>query len=370
LPCLGSFWAGRQINGLVLVRVQYRSLFRFHNPILSWIMTEWAYDKNKRWAMRMSPRKPDLHHIWNPQRLKEIESMFFQRFLSKYLLAFLTLAVVPVFAGNNTNFTYLALGDSVSFGFDPTLLVPGQPLPRPDKFKGYPEVVADSEHLSQSKKEINASCPGETSASFLDTSIPDNGCNSPHLQPPLPPLPGFKTTIGLHTNYTESQVAFAVSQLASNKHIDIVTLSIGGNDLLLVENNCTGASNFADCVHTQLTAVLPAYGNNLAQILTAIRAHYAGTLVLVKYYSPSADPLFLQAVGALNQVMVQVGASFGVKFADGFAAFQLASALFQGDPCAAGLLVRLNATTCDVHPSPQGRDLLAATVLLSMGDKH
>jgi hypothetical protein len=40
-------------------------------------------------------------------------------------------------------------------------------------------------------------------------------------------------------------------------------------------------------------------------------------------------------------------------------AFQVASALHLEDPCAADLLVRLNATTCDVDPSQLGRDLLA-----------
>jgi hypothetical protein len=78
----------------------------------------------------------------------------------------------------------------------------------------------------------------------------------------------------------------------------------------------------------------------------------------------------------LNQVMTQVGANFGVKVADAFTAFQIASALFPspapphaGDPCAAGLLIRLNSTTCDVHPSPLGRDLIASTVVLAAFDR-
>lgn len=87
---------------------------------------------------------------------------------------------------------------------------------------------------------------------------------------------------------------------------------------------------------------------------------------MVKYYAPNADPLFLQAVDALNDVMVAVGSQFGVKCADGFGAFQLASALFQGDPCKAGLLVQLSPTSCDVHPSKLGQDLLAATVEIAI----
>jgi len=92
-------------------------------------------------------------------------------------------------------------------------------------------------------------------------------------------------------------------------------------------------------------------------------------LVLVKNYAPNADPLFIEAIGALDFYMTQVGTNFGAKFADGFTAFQIASALYGGDPCAAGLLIRLSATTCDVHPSPLGRDLLASTVIVASQGK-
>src|SRR5215471_21762585 len=89
--------------------------------------------------------------------------------------------IAPAFAANETNYTYLALGDSVPFGLNITLLPPfSQKLPTPAEFVGYPEPVAASEHLLQSKQEVNASCPGETSGSFLNASMPDNGCNSPH----------------------------------------------------------------------------------------------------------------------------------------------------------------------------------------------
>jgi hypothetical protein len=55
---------------------------------------------------------------------------------------------------------------------------------------------------------------------------------------------------------------------------------------------------------------------------------------LVNNYSPSADPLFIEAVFALDQLTKQVGTNSCVKIADGFTAFQIASALHNGDPCA------------------------------------
>jgi lysophospholipase L1-like esterase len=289
------------------------------------------------------------------------------RFLTIQALA-LGLLVAPLFGGNDKNFTYLALGDSIAFGYNPTLFPPYQPaspVPTPGEFVGYPERVADFLHLLQSKKEVNAACPGETSGSFLDVSLPDNGCNG---------LNGFKNAIGLHTNYTdytESQASFAASELASNKHIDLVTLSIGGNDLLLLEKACSfnGPLNPPDtaCVGQGLSAVLAKYGQHLFDILTAIRANYKGTLVVMTSYVPNASTLFQTAIVALNGTMVGVASSFHVKFADGFTAFQIASIPAGGDPCAAGLLIRLPppapSGSCDVHPSPIGRDILALTVL-------
>ena len=297
----------------------------------------------------------------------------FIRVMNKAVFAIvLTIAIIPAFAGNEKNYGYLALGDSVSFGLNPTIL--GQiPPPRPEDFTGYPQIVAERKKLLKTKKAIDASCPGETSASFL-LGPPDNGCMGPGPQG----QPPFRTSIGLHTNYAGTQAQFAAAELASNKHINLVTLSIGGNDLLLVLAKCTAnpTPTFAACVSNLLPTVLQAYGANLAQILGTIRAHYSGTLILVKYYSPSTDPLFLQAVGALNQVMMDVNTAgrFGVTFADGFTAFQIAATMLNhdptnADPCQAGLLIRVSATACDVHPSLAGQYVLATTVLLALRDE-
>jgi lysophospholipase L1-like esterase len=268
----------------------------------------------------------------------------------------------PLFAGNDKNFTYLALGDSVAFGLNPTLLVPNQPPPAPSVFVGYPEIVAQVEHLLKPRKEVNAACPGETSSSFITSGVPDYGCNSPGPQG----QPPFKTFFGLHTTYPDTQLNFAVSELSTNKHINLVTLGIGSNDVLLLIGNCSKDPNPTGCVNAGIPDVLQTFEHNLGKILTAIRteARYEGTLVLVEYYSPSAD---LNAIAqALNAMMVVVGMQFGALFADGFTAFELAASPYGGDVCKAGLLIRLSPTTCDIHPSPSGRDLLAATVLASI----
>jgi lysophospholipase L1-like esterase len=167
---------------------------------------------------------------------------------------------------------------------------------------------------------------------------------------------------------------FAEKQLKSNKRINLVTLSIGANDVLLILPQLQQCGTDQGCANGVLKPVLETYGNNLAIILSKIRADYSGTLIMTKYYSPA--PVLDSLTVAVNDVMTQVVAQLSkqpnfapVQFADGFTAFQLVSALHNHDACQAGLVVRLPdpppAPPCDIHPSRLGQDLLAATVELA-----
>lgn len=64
---------------------------------------------------------------------------------------------------------YLALGDSVSFGF---ITQAGFEYGNPENFVGFPDYVGAELRLDTA----NASCPGETTASFLSATGADNGC--------------------------------------------------------------------------------------------------------------------------------------------------------------------------------------------------
>jgi lysophospholipase L1-like esterase len=278
-------------------------------------------------------------------------------------------------AQNADNHAYLALGDSVAFGMNVTLVPPyakPNPQPTPSQFIGYPEALATVEGWDASQL-VDASCPGETSGSFLNSLLPDNGCNSVHVV--LPPLgkillpvidPPFKTTYGLHTRYNGAQMQFALDQFKTNKKINLVSLSIGANDVLLVLPAIELCGGVSLCVNTVLTPVLSLYAVNLRAILTKIHENYQGTLVLLTYYSP--DPSLDAIAQALNKVMVQVGSQFPqAVIADGYAAFHAASAAYGDSACQAGLLIKLpaspyNSFPCDIHPSALGRVLLAATV--------
>jgi hypothetical protein len=68
--------------------------------------------------------------------------------------------------------------------------------------------------------------------------------------------------------------------------------------------------------------------------------------------------------------MTTAGTSYGAVIAHGYEAFQAAAAPFAGDSCKAGLLIVTSTSplTCDVHPTPAGRDLLAGAVVKAVQD--
>src|SRR5689334_16720194 len=70
--------------------------------------------------------------------------------------------------------TYLALGDSVPFGYQESAVVPAPDYPDASSFVGYPELAGSALHVHV----FNAACPGETSASLIDASKPSNGCEN------------------------------------------------------------------------------------------------------------------------------------------------------------------------------------------------
>jgi lysophospholipase L1-like esterase len=248
--------------------------------------------------------------------------------------------------------TYLALGDSVAFGYVPPQAVPAPDYSDPGSFVGYPEDVARALHIRVS----NASCPGETTASFLVPGAPSNGCeNSPGSST------GYRTLYPLHVPYRGTQMQYALRYLAVHRQTRLVTIDIGANDVFLCEETMPdGCTSQAD-----LQAVLQQIQANLAAIYTKIRhvAHYHGLLVALTYYSLSySDPAQVAGAEALNSAIASVTEKFGGKVADGFAAFEGPSAAFGGSPCAAGLLIKLPDGTCNIHPSPAGHLLLARAI--------
>lgn len=247
--------------------------------------------------------------------------------------------------------TYLALGDSITFGYEEPTVVPAPNYADAASFIGYPEVLASELHL----KVVNAACPGETSGSLIDATAQSNGCENTPGQGNV----GYRTLHPLHVNYSGSQLSFAVSYLKKHHSVRLVSLLVGGNDYFLcVESTADHCASLAE-----QTAVVATIAKNDATIMSTIRkkAHYNGQLVIVTQYSTSAS--LSQSTALLNEAVDGAVKPFHVEVADGFGEFQAAAAHSGGDPCTAGLLTQLGPpSNCGVHPSYAGQALLAQAV--------
>lgn len=251
----------------------------------------------------------------------------------------------PSFAGENDSF--LALGDSVPFGF---IASDGFAYVNPKNFIGYPDYVG-----AEGLDVTNAACPGETTSSFISSTGPDNGCRP------------FRSRFPLHVGYTSTQLDFATNFVSTHRQARLVTIQLGANDGFLLEKACNG--NFA-CIQAGLPQTLGTLSLNMNTILGSLRAAgFHGVLAVVNYYSTDyTDPQQTGLTILLNQALAAVANANGAVVADVFTAFQAAAStpFAGGKTCRAGLL-NVNPSdptqaTCDVHPTQSGHQLIADTV--------
>ena len=253
-------------------------------------------------------------------------------------------------AASSSN-SYLALGDSVPFGY---FVGAGYEYYYPANFVSY----GDYDSLAFGVTVVNASCPGETSSSFLSSTAPDNGCHE------------YRSLFPLHVVYGSvhaTQYSFATGYLRLNPSTPLVTIQLGADDLLLLEEQCNGNPQ---CIQNGLPQVYATAEANMAHILAGLRATgYTGAIVIVNYYSPDYSNQFeTQAIAGLNQAITAPASQYGAVVADVFTAFQNAASnqFAMGNTCAAGLLAAANPQTspptCDVHPSQFGHKLISSVI--------
>ncbi|HEX2647046.1 MAG TPA: SGNH/GDSL hydrolase family protein [Candidatus Dormibacteraeota bacterium] len=271
-------------------------------------------------------------------------------------LALFFVAAVPAAADDpGEGNTYLALGDSVTFGFSPLLN-----RSNASNFIGYPAIVGERLQMSVT----NPACSGEATGSFISMTGLDNACRP------------YRAFFPLHVNYAGTQLAFAVNFLKNNPNTSLVTFMLDANDFFRVSEGTPGPAPWppSGCYTPDLVTYFATCAvQNITTIFKAIRGTgYQGLLVVLTYYALdyTSIPGLLVTQGLLNKAMLTAGAPFGITVADGFGAFQQAAAPFGGSSCKAGLLIVLSTSplTCDVHPTPKGRDLLAGAVVRAVQD--
>jgi lysophospholipase L1-like esterase len=241
---------------------------------------------------------------------------------------------------------YLALGDSVTFGYEEPGVVPSPRYGDATSFVAYPELVGAALGL----KVVNAACPGETSASLIDPSAPSLGCEN-----------AYRRASPLHVRYRGGQLSFAVRYLRHHhRAVRVVSLMIGANDLF----RCQATT--ADGCSAELPRTLRRVGRDVRRIVAALRdqGHYRGRLAIVGYYALDyASAVQRRIVARLNATVRGAARPFGIVVANGFGRLSAAARHSAGNSCDAGLLTQLGRPgKCGIHPSYAGQALLALAV--------
>lgn len=245
--------------------------------------------------------------------------------------------------------SYLALGDSLAFGYSEAKFNSLYPNESPAAYDtGYVDDFAHVLKLGDpSLQVINDGCPGETTESFI------NGPCAYQLEFPL------------HHPYvggaTSSQLSDALAYL--NAHpgaVNPITLDIGANDALgVIETTC---KREPECVVKDAPALFAHIAVNLGLILADLRAAAPhATLIVLGLYNPFGEKLAGgdALTAQLNEVMSKVASSAGARFADPLPVFNPPGALEKPTIC---LLTNMCTPLEDIHPTDLGYAVLAGLI--------
>jgi lysophospholipase L1-like esterase len=253
----------------------------------------------------------------------------------------------PPFAGRPGNhaLTYLALGDSLAFGYSQAKfnsLLPAEPASAYDT--GYVDDFGKLLGLFEpGVQTVNDGCPGETTESFIKGPC------------------AYGVQFPLHHPYSGSQLADALSYLGSHPGaVNPITIDIGANDALgVIEGVCKLE---AKCVQEQAPALFVRVGTNLALILGQLRAAAPTAKVIVLgLYNPFGESITGgdALTAKLNEVMAADAAGVGARFANPLPVFNPPGALEQSTLCT---LTNICTSLKDIHPTDLGYAVLGGLV--------
>jgi lysophospholipase L1-like esterase len=275
--------------------------------------------------------------------------------------------------------TYLALGDSLAYGYHAAQFkseLESKGFVEPTTFdEGYVDDFGFTLKLTHPKLQvINDGCPGETTDTFIKGSGIAGFCAGGPTGTPFP-------YAFLHHPYTPhtSQLADALAILKENPNVSPITLDIGANDVLqFLASKCGFPSTFA-CSPAEVEAEFAHVASNVLSILTQLHAAAPNAqMVLLGLYNPY--PTVLPAPGgdkttaALNAALQSVAAAVpGTSFANPELAFN--PSILVGAPETADLPTicaftamcpggTFNPTSpnADIHPTTLGYGVMAGVV--------
>ena len=201
--------------------------------------------------------------------------------------SFLILLLLPIssaFAATHTptqaaligpGANYLALGDSLAYGYQPNL----------DYSHGYADDFYTNLKSHGTTSYANMACPGETTTSMIN-----GGCSFSVLRT---------------YPYTGSQLNAAVSYLQSHAgQVSPITLDIGANDMLhdINTSTCTISSTWDSDLATMDTNLTQVILPKLTAALT-VSGQRRGDLLLMNYYDPYQNicPALVSYTQEINQ---------------------------------------------------------------------
>jgi len=233
---------------------------------------------------------------------------------------------------------YLALGDSLAFGFQFAIFNQHFPTVPPELFRGYVDDFSQMlQGIRPDTETMNLGCVGETTDTFTH-----GGC--------LYTAQGFQ----LHNSYSGSQLDAAIAFLRAHRgKVSPITFNLGTNDLNALTALC--GSDLL-CYQPQGPMFLDRIAANIDRILGALRAVAPDSeIITFTGYSVAflIDPRFLQITEAFNAVVRTTAVAHRVRVADVFGAFngppQPATICSLTSACASG----------DSHPTDSGYEVIA-----------
>jgi lysophospholipase L1-like esterase len=266
--------------------------------------------------------------------------------LSVVLVAALVGADVLVLSRNNPAEAlgphyYMALGDSLSFGYQPNL----------DFSSGFADDIFNDLRFVDVTGVVNYACAGETTDTFIH-----GGCVGRFAH---------------HGSYTSAQLTAAVDFLkkeVNRGHVSPITLEIGSNDVIpdWDPTTCTAGPNVdIDLAHmdSNLTKVI------LPQLVDALQSRTNannGDLHLLNYYNPYAKecPDSAPFVQRVNDHLAADAAQFKIPVVDVYGAFD-AGAGMAANICKYTWIC--DARFHDIHPTTDGYRVIATAVELALG---
>jgi hypothetical protein len=217
---------------------------------------------------------------------------------------------------------YLALGDSLAFGFSQELLNANGPNPAAFE-NGYANVYLGLHNpVKNGIALVNNGCPGETSGGLIGTGPVGVGLAKGGAKPAAACEWHYTKGLPLHNEYggTKSQLESAIEQIAiaagTGKPVTTVSLNIGANDELQQVQKCE-----EEAKPTAEAAYIKAYKETLEKGGTTAEADANGKAAAKKAgkeyvencLKENAKPLFEQILKNQGATMyaLRKGAEFG-----------------------------------------------------------